>query len=212
MAKPPSQVRGRRRKLLPPGPPNPGVRPSGALRPFGRRFVLEYCKDFNASRAYRRSGGPAKRADQAGYELLRRPEIADAVAVRMEEQNRDVKVEANELLRQLLAIVRADPRRLFRADGRLKPIHELDDETAASVASVEVVQENLTSGDGVRETIHKYKLWSKVDALLMAMRHVGLLDVSDAPPPPGPVFILPPGTRVQVHRPAAFLEKKPNSD
>ena len=41
------------------------------------------------------------------------------------------------LLREVAKLANADRRRLYRPDGTLKQVSELDDETAAAVASVE---------------------------------------------------------------------------
>lgn len=44
-----------------------------------RRFVEEYCVDFNASRAARDAGYSEKTAGQIGFELLRNPKISGAI-------------------------------------------------------------------------------------------------------------------------------------
>lgn len=54
------------------------------LTPKQQRFVEEYLVDLNASAAARRAGYSAKRADAMGYENLRKPEIAAAIAAARE--------------------------------------------------------------------------------------------------------------------------------
>jgi len=83
----------------------------------------------------------------------------------------------------------------------LKPIHELPDELAACIASIEVVKRNLLSFDGKTEFIYKIKLWNKPQALELLGRHQGIFredQPSDAPDVPA--FTLPPDTPgVRVH-------------
>ena len=57
--------------------------------------------------------------------------------------------------------------RLFRPDGSLIPVHELDDITAAAISSIELDDEGRPK---------KIRLWSKTDAIDKAMRHLGLFE------------------------------------
>jgi phage terminase small subunit len=131
------------------------------------RFLAEYAKDLNASAAMRRAGySPATvRSNQA--ELVRRPEIARRItAIRQRYQARlDRTVTKASILEAIGRIALSDPRRLFDEDGKLKPINELDDETAAAVASFKTGK----YGTDVR-------LWDKPKALELAARHLGLLE------------------------------------
>ena len=43
----------------------------------------------------------------------------------------------------------ADIRRLFDADGNLRPLHELSAEEAACIAAVEVISKNAKAADDV---------------------------------------------------------------
>lgn len=59
-----------------------------------------------------------------------------------------------------------DPRKLVGEDGRMKQLHELDDDTAAAIASVEV------DNDGNI----KYKFWDKNSAIDKAAKVQGLYE------------------------------------
>lgn len=86
------------------------------------------------------------------------------------------------VLREIKRLALFDPRRLFKADGALVPIHELDDDTAAGIASLE--QDEITDGFGKEAvkigTTKKIKLWDKVRALDMASKHLGLFEKDNA--------------------------------
>ena len=65
---------------------------------------------------------------------------------------------------ELSRIACADPSRLYRSDGSPIPLHELDDDTRAAVASVEIDKSGKT----------RVRLWSRAKARQMLMRHLGL--------------------------------------
>ena len=67
---------------------------------------------------------------------------------------------------EIRRIALGDPRKLFNADGTMKALHEMDDETAAMVAAV----------DFQNGKVKKIKLWDKNSALDKAMRHLGLYE------------------------------------
>jgi phage terminase small subunit len=48
------------------------------------------------------------------------------------------RLSTERVLRELARAIFADPRKLYDEKGRLKPIHSLDDDTAAAVASLDV--------------------------------------------------------------------------
>jgi phage terminase small subunit len=81
-------------------------------------------------------------------------------------------------LRQLERIVFADVRKLYDGKGRLRPIHTLDAETAAALASTDV--DEITIGKGPRRkaigTTSKVRLHDKLVAIDRAMKHLGLFE------------------------------------
>jgi hypothetical protein len=65
-----------------------------------RRFVDEYLVDLNATQAAIRARYSPKRADAIGYENLRKPEIAEAIAKAMQARSKRTQIDADEVLRQ----------------------------------------------------------------------------------------------------------------
>ena len=63
----------------------------------------------------------------------------------------------------------------FDATGNLLPIDQMAGDVRATVASVKVIKRNLTTGDGVVDTIHELKLWEKLRGLEMLAKHFGLI-------------------------------------
>lgn len=77
-----------------------------ALTPKQERFVAEYLIDLNATQAAIRSGYSAKTASEAGYENLRKPQIAQAVQEAMQKRAERVERSADDVLRDIQAVKR----------------------------------------------------------------------------------------------------------
>ena len=148
------------------------ARPGTHLAPRQERFVEEYLVDLNATQAAIRAGYSPKTAEAQGSRLLSNVKVQRGVAARMAARSRRTEVAADRTLLEIARVGFSDLRRLFHEDGRLKHPLAWDDDTAASIASVEVVTRNL--GDGGVEYIHKIKLWDKGKALEQLSKHLGL--------------------------------------
>jgi phage terminase small subunit len=136
------------------------------------RFVEEYLVDLNAKQAAIRAGYSPRTAEVQGSRLLSYAKVQRALTARMAERSKRTEIEADRALLEIARIGFSDLRRLFHSDGRLKHPDEWDDDTAASIASVEIVTRNL--GAGEVEYIHKIKLWDKGKALEQLCKHLGL--------------------------------------
>lgn len=144
------------------------------LTPRQKAFVREYLIDLNAGAAAERAGYSPKIARKAGCENLQKPLIAAAVQAAMQHRAQRVEITADRVLQELARVAFFDPRRLLRADGTAKPVHELDDDTAAAVAGLEIAE--ITGEKGkVIGTVRKYRLVDKGAAITTAMRHLGML-------------------------------------
>lgn len=69
-----------------------------------RRFVEEYCKDFNATRAAIAAGYSEKTASVTGHENLRKPNIAKAISERLDQ----LSLTAEELTKKTADIARGN--------------------------------------------------------------------------------------------------------
>lgn len=68
-----------------------------------------------------------------------------------------------------------DVRRLFDDDGTMKPIQALSESDAAMIAGFEIVRRNVTSGDGVQDTVLKVRLVDRARYVEIAAKHLGML-------------------------------------
>lgn len=144
------------------------------MTPKQERFVAEYLVDLNATQAAIRAGYSAKTAKQQGSENLTKPDIAAAVGERRAKQLTQTDLTATRVLQEISRISFADIRRVVDEHGNLRPLHELTDDEAAAIASVEVIIKNAQAGDGHTDTVHKIKHWDKLKALEMAGKHLGV--------------------------------------
>lgn len=151
-------------------------------------FVDEYLKDFNATQAAIRAGYSPNSARQIGSRLLTREDIRaclapkreEAVIERAETMNR-MALSAERTRLEIARIAYFDPRKMFHADGRPKSIMELDDDTAACIGGLEVLEEYEGSGQDrvLVGHIKKYKIVDKNAALEKAAKIDVLYEKSD---------------------------------
>lgn len=140
-----------------------------------QRFVVEYLKDLNATQAAIRAGYSEKTARQQGSALLSHPAILPLVAVKAEKQFAKAELTAERVLEEMRRLAFSDIRGICDSEGNLKPLSELTDEQASCIAATEIIQRNLTSGDGVMDKVHKVKLWDKTKNLELLAKYFNLL-------------------------------------
>ena len=144
------------------------------LTPKQQAFVAEYLVDLNATQAAIRAGYSAKTAEQQASRLLSNAKVAEAIAERMKERASRTEITQDRVLKEYARLAFFDPRKLFDSTGRPKAIHELDDDTAAVVAGLDVVNVgNAELGEG---EVLKFKLADKKGALDSVARHLGMFN------------------------------------
>lgn len=177
----------------------PSAHKTPALNPRQRLFVREYLKDFNATQAATRAGYSKDTAGQLGHSLLKHTEIQAAVERAMAKRLQDREISAQNVLEEVRRIALTDRRGFWREDGSLKTFNELSVEQAACLEGFEIIRKNAAAGDGETDIVHKVKLGGKLPALELLMRHLGILqEGASQTTNVGPVFVLPPGTTVDI--------------
>lgn len=139
-------------------------------------FIDEYLIDLNASAAARRAGYSPNTAFRSGQENMQNPAIRDEIDRRLEERSDRVQIDADRVMLELARLGLHDARRLFTESGRLKNIHDLDDDTAAAIQSIEVVTRELPRKKGEEvevEYVHKVKMADKIRPLELIGKHLG---------------------------------------
>ena len=149
------------------------------LTPKQKIFVDEYLVDLNATRAYKAAGYSVKSDNAAGvegYKLLRNPKIDKYIQQRMKDREKRTEITQDRVLQEYARLGFLDPRKLFNEDGSPKNITDLDDDTAAALAGLDVMEIYEGKGDDRKFVgyLKKYKLADKKGALDSIAKHLGM--------------------------------------
>ena len=150
-----------------------------ALTPKQKIFGDEYLIDLNATRAYKVAYPSCKKDEAAavnGSKLLRNTKVAEYIQERMKERSKRTEITQDRVLQELEKLVLLDIRKLFDSNGKPVDISMLDDDTAACIAGLEVVDYFEGAGED-REFagyVKKYKLTDKLRAIELMGRHFGM--------------------------------------
>jgi phage terminase small subunit len=142
-------------------------------------FLTHYLDCFDTGLAAERAGYGAWYGEHqlagVGRRILRRQDVADALEERLMASLRGHGMSRGRILKEITRLATFDIRKLYNNEGRLLEPHELDDDTAAAVASIEVEARREGRGEDAEEyNIHKIKLGGKTEALKMLGQHLQL--------------------------------------
>lgn len=139
------------------------------------RFCLEYAKSGNASAAYRIAYPKSKKWTENALNVqasksLDKPNICLRIKQLRAAAEKKTDMTIERWAQEVTRLATVDPRKLMHEDGRIKMPNELDEDTAAAVASFEFDVDGSI----------KYKFWSKGQALDMMARHKGAYEKDNA--------------------------------
>lgn len=148
------------------------------LSPKQLKFVELYLGGSTAKQAYIDAGykGRGRSAEAGATQLLRNNGVARLIE---EARNKAVvkaltaaDLTAERLTLEVARLVNFDPRRLKHPDGRWKDVGELDDDTAACVASIEF---EVPAGDDPTPVVKRIKVWDKNAAIKTGTAVLGMV-------------------------------------
>lgn len=140
-----------------------------------QRFVAEYLVDLNATQAAIRAGYSQNTARAIGCENLTKPDIQEAIQEERAKLAKRTEITQERVLQEYARIAFFDPRKMFDEEGNPLNISDLDDDTAAAVAGLEVVRE-VDEDTGVTSFTKKYKITNKLGALDSIAKHLGMFE------------------------------------
>lgn len=135
-----------------------------------QRFVDEYLIDLNATQAAIRAGYSVKTAEVIGFENLRKPKIAGAIAEQMAERSKRTGVNQDRIVLELAKIAFVNASDVINSDDATIKAGATADDTAA-IQSVKVKVIPTKEGEGVEREI---RLNDKLKALELLGKHLGM--------------------------------------
>ncbi|EPF5461962.1 terminase small subunit [Pseudomonas aeruginosa] len=146
-----------------------------ALTKKQRLFVDEYLIDLNATQAAIRAGYSSRRATEIGYQLLQRPEVAQAIQAAMAERSKRTEVEADYVIRRLREIDEMDVLDILEDDGSFRSIRDWPRAWRQFLSGIEIAELFEGRGDDRRiaGVLRKVKWPDKLRNLELLSRHVG---------------------------------------
>lgn len=137
-------------------------------------FCLEFAKSGNATASYKTAYPKSKAKPETINMMACRMLTDDKIKIRISELRsatvKQTDMDLERWAKEVTRLATVDPRKLMHEDGRIKMPNELDEDTAAAVASFEFDVDGSI----------KYKFWSKGQALDMMARHKGAYEKDNA--------------------------------
>lgn len=138
-------------------------------------FCEEYLSCGSATKAATIAGYSEKNAAKIGSQNLQKKPIKDYLDKRLKQIAKKLMINPDKIAVELSKIGFFDIRKLYNADGALKPVHEWDEGSAAAVMGVESYEEKTEAGE---ETIvvgvnRKVKIADKRAALVDLAKMLG---------------------------------------
>jgi len=146
------------------------------------RFVQEYLKDLNATKAAERSGFSKKTARQAGSRLLSNVNIQRAITAAMKKREERTEITQDKVLKELAIIGFSDLKDYMRIDrdtGAIesKGFEDMPPESSRALESITEDRVIKEDADGKKTTVYdkvKFKLHDKPKSLELIGKHLGL--------------------------------------
>lgn len=135
-----------------------------------RIFVEEYKKDFNATQAAERAG--YKNPSVSGNLNLKKKVVKKEIDKARNKQLKRIKLEADEILEEILAIASADITAAYNSDGTLKPIEKWPENVKKSLSGI---SRSESVGSESQSLSMNVKFHPKLKALELLAKHLKLL-------------------------------------
>lgn len=137
-------------------------------------FCREYVVDRNGKRAAIAAGYSARTAAQKASTMLNEPAVQERIRQLTKRQLDKADITAERVMLELARLAFADIRKLYDDQGTLIPVDQLDDDTAATIAGLEVEIKTERGAGEASEVITrtaKIRRSDKVAALGVLARH-----------------------------------------
>ena len=144
------------------------------------RFVDKYFETLNAAESARYAGFSEDTSKQEGWRLLQRDDVQDYLDKLRAELAEKTGVSKQKVISEIARLAFSDIRKYYTGDDQLKAITDLDDDEAAALLSVKMLEEKIPGTDIVTGINKEIKLYDKLGALEKLARHLGLYEKDNA--------------------------------
>lgn len=178
------------------------------LKPFERKFVAEVARGVTPTQALRNIGWKGTVPKIKACKMMARPHIRAEVDRLTQDAMQAAGINRAQIVKELARIAFADVREVLDEFGNVKPFHELDEDTAAAIAGMDVEELFDYTGQGEERKreqtgfVRKLKFWNKREALseLAAIAGLKREAVVQAALGPGLTVIVQQGAQVNVQQ------------
>lgn len=143
------------------------------------KFVEAYLSNGgNATDAAIQAGYSPKTAHVQGSNLLKDIKVSAMLESRRAQVCSKLEISTERILQERARLSFFDVRKLFDSNGSPIPVHELDDDSAAAIAGLEVVEQFDGNGEDRKFVgyLKKYKLADKGASLTALEKHLGMYE------------------------------------
>lgn len=127
----------------------------------------------NATAAAVTAGFAARSAHNAGARMVKDGEVSAEISKRAKAVANKYELTTELAARSIVQELRFDPANLYDAEGQLKPITELDEDTRMALSSIEFEQHGNTDAPVY---VRKVKWASRATAREQLMKHLGMFE------------------------------------
>ncbi|KUG26761.1 phage terminase, small subunit [hydrocarbon metagenome] len=132
-----------------------------------KRFVEEYCIDFNKTQAAIRAGYSKNRAAEIGGQNYRKLHVKKAIDQRIKRRKKKLEITEKEIIAELAKIGFSDMSKYYEPGFELKDITTLPNEFTAAIKEVVKIDNDKGTRIGI-------KFYAKVQALELLGKHLGM--------------------------------------
>ena len=129
------------------------------------KFVAEYMRDLNATKAVKRCGFNVKNPENIGCRMLAQPDVRAEVDRRLNERAKRLEISSDNIARELGKIAFATSEDYYDEAGKLLAWDMISPRAKSAIESIEM------DPDG---NIRKLKLHGKREALVDLGKHIGM--------------------------------------
>jgi len=152
--------------------------------PKQRRFIKEYPKDLNATRAAERSGFSKKTARQQGARLLSKVNIQEAISRELKRREKRTEITQDRVLRELAVCGFSDIKDYIDIDSdtgamRARGFEGMPQRASRALKGIKEDRVIKEDADGKKVTVYdkvRFELWDKPKSLELLGKHLGMFE------------------------------------